>query len=93
MGVSEDDPFGQSHLNDTVWENQAAQDAWAEMWQYTAERYRDHGMVVGYDLMVEPNANAIFFDMFLPPDFYTAYASKLYDWNQFTRTSWKRSAT
>ncbi len=83
MGVSDDDPFGQSHLNDTVWEDQAAQDAWADMWKYTADRYRDHRVVVGYDLMVEPNANAIFFDMYWPPDFYPTYANTLYDWNQF----------
>lgn len=83
MGVSDDDPFGQSHLNDTVWENQAAQDAWADMWKYTANRYRDNNVVVGYDLMVEPNANAVFFDQYWPPDFYSAYANTLYDWNQF----------
>ncbi len=83
MGVGEDDPFGQSHLNDSVWENQAAQDAWAEMWRYAAERYRDNDTVVGYDLMVEPNANAIFFDMYWPPDFYPAYEGTLYDWNRF----------
>jgi hypothetical protein len=83
MGVGEDDPFGQSHLNDSVWEDQAAQDAWAEMWRYTAERYRDNDTVVGYDLMVEPNANAIFFDMYWPPDFYPAYQDTLYDWNRF----------
>ena len=83
MGVGEDDPFGQSHLNDTVWEDQEAQDAWAEMWKYTAERYRDNDTVVGYDLMVEPNANAIFFDMYWPPDFYPAYEGTLYDWNRF----------
>jgi hypothetical protein len=83
MGVGEDDPFGQSHLNDSVWEDQAAQDAWAEMWQYTANRYKDNDVVVGYDLMVEPNANAIFFDMYTPSDFYPTYENTLYDWNQF----------
>ena len=83
MGVGEDDPFGQSHLNDSVWEDQAAQDAWAEMWRHTAERYRNNDTVVGYDLMVEPNANAIFFDMYWPPDFYPAYQGTLYDWNRF----------
>jgi hypothetical protein len=83
MGVGEDDPFGQSHLNDSVWEDQSAQDAWAEMWQYTANRYRDNEVVVGYDLMVEPNANAVFFDMYTPSDFYPAYENSLYDWNQF----------
>lgn len=83
MGVTEEDEFGQHHLNDTVWEDQAAQDAWAAMWRHMAERYKDNSVVVGYDLMVEPNANAIFFDIYWPPDFYPAYADTLYDWNWF----------
>ena len=29
------------------------------MWRYTAERYRDNPVVVGYDLMCEPNSNEI----------------------------------
>jgi hypothetical protein len=82
-GVSPDDEVGMSLLNDTVWEDRAAQAAWAEMWRYTAERYRDNPVVVGYDLMVEPNANAVFFEIYWPPDFYPAYAGTLYDWNQF----------
>jgi hypothetical protein len=82
-GVNPDDNYAMQFVNDTVWEDPAAQDAWVEMWRYTAERYRDNPIVVGYDLMVEPNANALFFDMYWPPDFYPAYAGTLYDWNQF----------
>jgi hypothetical protein len=52
--------FDESYLNDSVWEDQATQDAWGEMWRYTAERYRDNPIVVGYDLMVEPNAEEVF---------------------------------
>lgn len=48
-----------------------------------AERYQDNPVVVGYDLMVEPNANAVFFEIYWPPDFYPAYAGTLYDWNRF----------
>jgi hypothetical protein len=40
-------------------------------------------VVVGYDLMVEPNANGVFFDIWEPPDFYPAYTDTTYDWNQF----------
>jgi hypothetical protein len=83
VGVDPDDELAMSLLNDSVWEDQAAQDAWAEMWRYVAGRYRDNPILVGYDLMVEPNANAIFFDMYWPPDFYPAYADTLYDWNRF----------
>lgn len=82
-GVGEDDEMGQSLLNDSVWEDQAAQDSWAEMWRVTAERYRDNPVVVGYDLMVEPNANGVFFDVWSPEEFYPAYADTTYDWNRF----------
>ncbi len=71
------------YLNDSVWLEQTAQDAWAAMWRYTAERYRNNPIVVGYDLMVEPNANGVFFDIWEPVDFYPEYANTLYDWNQF----------
>ncbi len=69
-------------LNDEVWREQAAQDAWVEMWRYTAARYRDNPIVVGYDLMVEPNANDVWLDVWEPDEFYAAYAGTLYDWNQ-----------
>jgi hypothetical protein len=82
-GVGPDDEMGQSLLNDSVWEDQAAQDAWVEMWRATAERYKDNPVVVGYDLMVEPNSSAVFFDVYSPEEFYPAYAGTLYDWNQF----------
>ncbi len=67
-------------VNDSVWTDQAAQDAWVEMWQYTAERYRDNPIVVGYELMVEPNA-AVFFEIWEPEEFYPQYAGTSYDWN------------
>jgi len=73
--------FDPSYYNNTVWTDEAAQDAWVEMWRYTAGRYRDNPIVVGYDLMVEPNANAIL-DVWEPEEFYRVYANTLYDWNQ-----------
>ncbi|MGQ9834361.1 MAG: glycoside hydrolase family 5 protein [Candidatus Villigracilaceae bacterium] len=77
------DWFDPDLLIETVWTEQAAQDAWAEMWRYTAERYRDNPVVVGYDLMVEPNADEVMLDLYAPADFYPRYAGTLYDWNQF----------
>jgi len=77
------DWFDESYLNDQVWKEQAAQDAWAEMWRYTAERYRDNPIVVGYDLMVEPNSNEVWLDIWDPEQFYADYGGTLYDWNQF----------
>ncbi len=49
--------FDESYLNDEVWRSQQAQDAWVAMWRAAARRYRSNPVVVGYDLMVEPNAN------------------------------------
>jgi len=76
--------FDPSYYNNTVWESQDAQYAWAQMWRYTADRYKDNAIVVGYDLMCEPNATTIFFDIWDEVDeFYPAQAGTLYDWNQF----------
>ncbi len=83
------DWFDASYLNDSVWQDQAAQDAWGEMWRYTAGRYRDNPIVVGYDLMVEPNSNEVGshalddpLDIWDPEEFYAQYGGTLYDWNQ-----------
>jgi len=76
------DWFDESYLNDTVWTDREAQDAWVEMWQYTAERYRDNPIVVGYDLMVEPNANEVWVDSWDPREFHSEHGGTLYDWNQ-----------
>ncbi|MBN2306126.1 MAG: cellulase family glycosylhydrolase [Anaerolineae bacterium] len=70
-------------LVDHLWTDQAAQDAWAEMWRYTADRYRDNPVVVGYDLLVEPASAGRLLGIWEPVDFYPAYAGTLYDWNQF----------
>ncbi len=66
--------------NDRVWTDQAAHDAWPEMWRYTAARYKDNPAVAGYELMVEPNSNGLF-EIYEPVDFYPRYAGTLYDWN------------
>ncbi len=77
------------YLNDSMWQDQAAQDAWAAMWAYTAQRYQDNAIVVGYDLMVEPNSNEVgshalydALDIWDPDEFYSTYGGTLYDWNQ-----------
>jgi hypothetical protein len=77
------DPVYGDYLNDSVWEEDEAQDAWAEMWRHAAERYRDNPIVVGYDVMVEPNSNGVFFEAWEPDEFYPEHADTLYDWNQF----------
>jgi hypothetical protein len=77
------DWFDADLLIETVWTEAAAQEAWAEMWRYTAERYRDVPVVVGYDLMCEPNGEGIFLDGYDPELFYPEHAGGLLDWNQF----------
>jgi len=76
------DWFDESLLIESVWEEQEAQDAWVEMWRYTAGRYRDNPIVVGYDLMCEPNSAGALLEIWEPDEFYPAYAGTLYDWNQ-----------
>ncbi len=78
----EGDSYFEGYFNDSMWEDRAAQDAWVEMWRYTAQRYKDNPIVVGYKLMVEPNAAGVFLDIYDPTEFYPAHAGTLYDWNQ-----------
>jgi hypothetical protein len=75
--------FDPSLLIENVWTDQAAQDAWVEMWRYTAGRYQGRPNVAGYDLMCEPNANDVVLGFYDPEEFYPQYAGSLNDWNQF----------
>jgi hypothetical protein len=77
------DWFDPELLVESVWTDSEAQDAWVDMWTYTAERYRDMAVVVGYDLMCEPNGEGIFLDVYDPELFYPEHAGSLLDWNQF----------
>ncbi|MBI2522710.1 MAG: cellulase family glycosylhydrolase [Bdellovibrio sp.] len=72
--------------NDTVWIDQSARSAWADMWLTVAKRYKDNPIVVGYDLMVEPNANEIFFKIYEGEKFYKKYRDTGYDWNSWYPT-------
>jgi heme-degrading monooxygenase HmoA len=76
------DWFDERYLIESVWEDPAAQSAWAEMWRYTAERYRDNPVVVGYDLMVEPNADDIL-ETWDQNEFMAQYRDTGYDWNSW----------
>jgi hypothetical protein len=68
-----------------VWNDQAAHDAWVEMWRFTAERYRDNPVVIGYDLMVEPHPNTLIDPdgEREPPEVQAQVAGTLLDWNAF----------
>ncbi len=74
--------FDPAYLIETVWEDPAARKAWAEMWRFTAQRYRGYPAVVGYDLMVEPNANDLV-GVWDPATFQAQYAHTGYDWNHW----------
>ena len=50
------------------------------MWQFTAERYRENPIVIGYDLMCEPNSNALL-DIWDGETFHAQYTGTGYDWN------------
>jgi hypothetical protein len=74
--------FDSSYLNDSVWTDADAQDGWISMWRYAAERYRANPIVVGYDLMVEPNANEVVAEIWDVEEFYDTHGGTLIDWNQ-----------
>jgi uncharacterized protein (TIGR01370 family) len=68
-----------------VWRDQAAHAAWVEMWRFTAERYRDNPVVIGYDLMVEPHPNTLFDPNgeLEPLELQAQVEGTLMDWNAF----------
>ena len=68
-----------------VWKSEEAQDAWVTMWRYTAKRYAKSSVVVGYHLMVEPNANAVWLTADTPEKFYSEHQNSLYDWNPLAK--------
>ena len=82
--------FSPSYYDNRVWGDPRAQEGWIEMWRYTAERYWESPIVVGYDLMCEPNSNEVGsyplggpLDIWDPDEFYSRYGGTSYDWNQF----------
>ena len=78
----DDDWFEKEDLIENLWGDVEAQEAWVEMWRYTAERYRDNPVVVGYDLVCEPNANEIL-DEWDQDIFFETYGGTVYDWNRW----------
>ena len=84
------DWFPESLFDDTVWASREAQDAWVAAWRHTAERFRSHPAVIGYELLLEPNSNNVGshyltdrLDIWEPEVFHRRYGGTLYDWNQF----------
>ncbi|MCW5891174.1 MAG: cellulase family glycosylhydrolase [bacterium] len=67
-------------VKESIWTDPAAQAAWVDMLRHTAERYGANPTVIGYSIMVEPNAYARrgYVD---PPQFYAQYGNTLEDVN------------
>ncbi len=63
-----------------VWTSAEAQTAWVKMWEAAATRYRNRSVVVGYDLMVEPNSNGALLNIYEPDVFFRDYGRTLYNW-------------
>lgn len=66
-----------------IWQNRQAQEAWIEMWRFTAERYKDSPAVIGYNLLTEPHPNVLVdpdgeID---PKEVYQDIEGTLMDWN------------
>lgn len=59
--------FDKTYINDDIWKDKKAQDAFVAMWKYTASRFRNNPLVVGYEILVEPNSEELLNDP--------------YDWN------------
>ena len=78
------DWFPASLINEEVWRDPTAQQGWCEMWTATAAYFADNPAVVGYNLMMEPNAMATVpgGPLHDPLDFYSQYGGTTYDWNQ-----------
>jgi hypothetical protein len=68
-------------VSSSVWESADAQAAWVRMWRQAAVTLKRYRNVVGYDLMVEPNANQIFFHAWDPASFFALHRGSRYDWN------------
>lgn len=73
--------FDPELLREWVWEDSTAQEAWVEMWRYTAKRYKNHPVVVGYDLMCEPHPGGIR-EIYDPEVYFKKYGGTEQDWNQ-----------
>ncbi len=77
------DWFPEEMINDRVWSDATAQEGWCEMWRVTAKRYASHPAVVGFELMMEPNASTVFAEAgnLSPPDFLERHGQGAHDWN------------
>jgi cysteinyl-tRNA synthetase len=82
-GRSEGDIVQEGEQIDDVWRDEAARQGWVDMWQFTAERYKDSPVVAGYNLMVEPHPNTLIDpdSEMDPQEVQTEMDGTTHDWN------------
>ena len=68
-------------VRETIWSNQGAHEAWVAMLRHAAERYGPDPTVIGFSVMVEPNAYARF-GFPDPQFFYLDHSGTLEDVNR-----------
>ena len=68
-----------------VWKSPEAQAAWVSMWEKAARSFQGFPNLIGFDLMVEPNANDVWLKIWEPGDFFARYRNSLYDWTPLAR--------
>lgn len=82
-----DPDFGQ-RLYEPLWNSKQDQSAFVAMMKYTANRYKNNCVVIGYDPLIEPNYVSTAEDqtgIYLEPDlFYAKFRGSIHDWNQLT---------
>jgi hypothetical protein len=66
---------------ETIWTDPMAQAGWVEMMRYTASRYKDNPIVIGYDPLVEPN-DYVRHGSPDPASFYAQYGGTIEDYNR-----------
>lgn len=82
------DPKSAERIYEPLWNSTRAQSAFVAMMRYTASRYKNSCVVIGYDPLVEPNFISTVADqtgIYLAPDlFYAKYGGSINDWNRLT---------
>ena len=79
----EDTWFPGDLVNNAVWTDDDAKQGWVDMWAFAAQRYRNSGIVVGYELMVEPNGATTGLRGDSPGEFVEQHSGGPYDRGDF----------
>jgi hypothetical protein len=75
--------FAASYVDESVWTSPAAQDAWARMTTFAAQRWGNLPQIIALEPLVEPNPDARVVRASDPSSFYPAHRGEPADWNPF----------